>query len=184
MNDINEMKMRQGMGVKPGVFQLPSAGQHPGYQQLKSGTSFPVSSPQLQAASPQLPQHSSPQIDQQSVLSSISKTGTPLQSANSPFVVPCPSTPMAPSPMPGEAEKAGSAVHLQSNMGNAGHQSTTATSIPAPSPAIGTPGISASPLLAEFTGTDCTQGNGSTDGSGKPAVTERPIDRLIKAVSY
>ncbi|KAF2301448.1 hypothetical protein GH714_024308, partial [Hevea brasiliensis] len=109
MNDVNELKIRQGMGVKPGVFQqhLP-VGQRTTYphQQMKSGSSFPISSTQLlQAASPQLSQHSSPQVDQQNLPSSLTKTGTPLQSANSPFVVPSPSTPLAPSPIPGDSEK-------------------------------------------------------------------------------
>ncbi|GFS38958.1 hypothetical protein Acr_00g0060500 [Actinidia rufa] len=69
MNDVNDLKMRQQMGVKSGVFQQThSAGQRAAYhhQQLKSGAPFPISSPQLlQAASPQMLQHASPQIDQQ-----------------------------------------------------------------------------------------------------------------------
>ncbi|KAF2323105.1 hypothetical protein GH714_033489 [Hevea brasiliensis] len=121
MNDVNELKIRQGMGVKPGVFQQHlSAGQRTAYphQQMKSGSSFPISSPQLlQAASPQLSQHSSPQVDQQNLLSSLTKTGTPLQSANSPFVVPSPSTPLAPSPMPGDFEKPVSGISSLSNAG-------------------------------------------------------------------
>ncbi|CAN1229487.1 Mediator of RNA polymerase II transcription subunit 15a [Linum grandiflorum] len=104
MNDTNEMKIRQGLaGVKPGVFQQHlSNGQRAGYppQQMKSGASFPISSPQmLQTPSPQLLQHSSPQVDQQNLHPSLPKTGTPLQSAHSPFVVPSPSTPSA-SPIP------------------------------------------------------------------------------------
>ncbi|EOY25958.1 Uncharacterized protein TCM_027316 [Theobroma cacao] len=129
MNDVNDMKMRQGMGFKPGVFQqhLP-AGQRQSYthEQLKQGSQFPFSSPHLlQAASPQMPQHSSPQVDQQSLLTSISKTGTPFQSANSPFVVPSPSTPLAPSPMLGESEKAVPATSSLSNAANVGHQQET-----------------------------------------------------------
>ena len=179
--------MRQGLGVKPGVFQqhLP-AGQRSAYshQQLKPGPSFPISSPQLlQAASPQIPQHSSPQVDQQNLLSSLTKAGTPLQSANSPFVVPSPSTPLAPSPMPGDSEKPVSGVSSLSNAGNIGHQQTSGVGAPAPSLAIGTPGISASPLLAEFTGPDGTHGNALTNVSGKPSITEQPLERLIKAVS-
>ncbi|KAG6789062.1 hypothetical protein POTOM_005146 [Populus tomentosa] len=89
MNDVNEMKLRRGIGIKPAVFQQHlSTGQRSAFphQQMKPGSSFPISSPQmLQHASPQLQQHSSPQIDQQNLLPSLTKTETPLQSANSPF---------------------------------------------------------------------------------------------------
>ncbi|KAG2723191.1 hypothetical protein I3843_02G137400 [Carya illinoinensis] len=185
INDVSDLKMRQGLGVKPGVFQQHlSAGQRAAYshQQLKLGGSFPISSPQLQVASPQILQHSSPQIDQQNVLSSLTKVGTPLQSASSPFVVPSPSTPLAPSPMPGDAEKPISSVSSHSNAGNIGHQQTSGVGAPVPSLAIGTPGISASPLLAEFTGQDGTLGNALMNVSGKSSITEQPLERLIKAV--
>ncbi|KAK5830929.1 hypothetical protein PVK06_014724 [Gossypium arboreum] len=182
MNDVNDMK--QGISVKPGVFQqhLP-AGQRQTYthQQLKPGVQFPISSPQLHpAASPQMPQHSSPQIDQQSLLPSISKTGTPLQSANSPFVVPSPSTPLAPSPMPGESEKPAPGTSSLSNVANIGHQQGTGVQAGSQSLAIGTPGISASPLLAEFT--DGTHANVLTTVSSKSNITEQPLERLMKAV--
>ncbi|KAK2643995.1 hypothetical protein Ddye_019190 [Dipteronia dyeriana] len=185
MNDVGDLKMRQGMGVKPGVFQQHlSSSQRPAYshQQLKPGASFPISSPQLlQAASPQMPQHSSPQVDQQNLLSSLPKTGTPLQSANSPFV-PSPSTPLAPSPMPGDSEKPISGISSFSNAGNIGHQQTTSAQAAAPSLAIGTPGISASPLLAEFIGPDGTHGTALTAVPGRSSATEQPLERLLKAV--
>ncbi|CAI0459426.1 unnamed protein product [Linum tenue] len=176
INDVTDAKIRQGLGVKAGVFQQHlSSSQRGGYpQQMKSGASFPISSPQLlQTPSPQLAQHSSPQVDQQNLLSSLPGTGTPLQSANSPFVVPSPSTPLAPSPMPGDAEKPG--ISSLSNAGNVGHQHPSSL-------AIGTPGISASPLLAEFSVPDVAHGNALTTVSGKPIVSEQPLDRLIKAV--
>jgi PAX-interacting protein 1 len=186
MNDVNDMKMRQGIGVKAGGFQQHLASnQRSGYphQQLKQGP-FTVSSPQLlQATSPQIPQHSSPQVDQQNHLPSLTKVGTPLQSANSPFVVPTPSPPLAPSPMPGDFEKPISGVSSISNAANVGHQQTGGAAAPAQSLAIGTPGISASPLLAEFTGPDGAHGNALAPSSGKSSVTEEPMDRLIKAVS-
>ncbi|XP_057501857.1 mediator of RNA polymerase II transcription subunit 15a-like [Actinidia eriantha] len=186
MNDVNDLKMRQQMGVKSGVFQQThSAGQRAAYhhQQLKSGAPFPISSPQLlQAASPQMLQHASPQIDQQNMLTSLTKSGTPLQSASSSFVVPSPSTPLAPSPMPEESEKVNSGVPTLSNGGNIGHQQTAGAVTPAQSLAIGTPGISASPLLAEFTSPDGNHGNASTVLSGKSSVTEQPLERLIKVV--
>ncbi|KAJ0007057.1 hypothetical protein Pint_30219 [Pistacia integerrima] len=171
MNDVSDMKMRQGMGVKPGVFQqhlLSSQCSVYPHQQLKPGATFPISSPQMvQAASPQMPQHSSPQVDQQNLLSSLTKTGTPLQSASSPLIVPSPSTPLAPSPMPGDSDKPISGISSQANAGNIAHQLNSNTQAAAMSVAIGTPGISAAPLLAEFTGPDGTHGNSLTTVSGK-----------------
>uniref|UniRef100_A0A2P2MQJ5 Transcription cofactor n=1 Tax=Rhizophora mucronata TaxID=61149 RepID=A0A2P2MQJ5_RHIMU len=186
MTDANELKMRQGIGIKPGVFpqHLPM-GQRTAFphQQMKSGGSYPISSPQLlPAASPQLPQHSSPQVDHQNLLPSLTKTGTPLQSANSPFIVPSPSTPLAPSPALGDSEKPFSGISSLSNAGNVGHQQTVTAQATAPSLAIGTPGISASPLLAEFTGTDGAHGTALTTVSSKSSVTEQPLERLMKAV--
>ncbi|GMY18078.1 mediator of RNA polymerase II transcription subunit 15a-like isoform X5 [Fagus crenata] len=166
----------------PGVFQQHISGGRSAYQQLKPGASFSISSPQLlQAASPQIPQHSSPQVDQQNLLSSLTKAGTLLQSANSPFVVPSPSTPMAPSPMPGDSEKPVSGISSLSNAGNIGYQQKS-DGAPAPSLAIGTSGISASPLLAEFTAPDGNHGNATMNVSGKSSITEQPLERLIKVV--
>lgn len=86
---------------------------------------------------------------------------------------------MAPSPMPGESEKPSSL----SNAGNVGHQPTAGVGAQVQSLAIGTPGISASPLLAEFIGPDGTHANALSTISGKSSVTEQPLERLIKAVS-
>jgi len=150
MNDVNDMKMRQNMAVKPGVFQqhVP-AGQRSAYphQQLKTGSPFSVPANHLQASSPQVLQHSSPQVDQQNLLSSLTKAGTPLQSANSPFVVPSPSAPLAPSPMPGDSDKPVPGIFSLPNAGNVGQQQASGGVAPAPSLAIGTPGISASSVL-------------------------------------
>ncbi|KAL0335520.1 UNVERIFIED_CONTAM: Mediator of RNA polymerase II transcription subunita [Sesamum radiatum] len=181
MNDTNDMKMRHQMGGKSGVLQPHNPpGQRPSYhQQMKSGTPFSISS--QQAASPQIGHHPSPQIDQQNLLSSHTKTGTPLQSASSPFIVPSPSTSMAPSPMPGDSEKMNSGVSSLSNAGNIGHHPTATASIPNQSLAIGTPGISASPLL-EFTSPDGTHGVAPTIVSGNSNVVEQPLERLIKVV--
>ncbi|KAF3673834.1 Mediator of RNA polymerase II transcription subunit 15a [Capsicum annuum] len=181
MTDPNDLKMRQQMGMKPGVLQQQqSVGQRVGshHPQLKPG----ISSPQLhQALSPQLTQHPSPQIDQQNMLASLTKGGTPLQSASSPFVVPSPSTPLAPSPMPGDSEKVCAGLASHTTAGNTMHQQATVASAPAQSLAIGTPGISASPLLAEFTPLDGTHGNVLSTVSGKPNV-EQPLERLMKVV--
>ncbi|KAJ7962801.1 Mediator of RNA polymerase II transcription subunit 15a [Quillaja saponaria] len=177
-NGMNSLQ--QGTGVKLGTFpQHLSSSQ----RSMKSGAQFPVSSPQLlQAVSPQIPQHSSPQVDQQNLLPSLTKVGTPLQSTNSPFVVPTSSPPLAPSPMPGDFEKPISGASALTNAGTIAHQQTGGGVAPTPSLAIGTPGISASPLLAEFTGPDGAHGNALTAAPGKSSVTEQPIERLIRAV--
>ncbi|CAH8252457.1 unnamed protein product [Arabidopsis lyrata] len=180
MNDMNDLTSRQGMNVSRGMFQQHSLqGQRATYplQQLKPGA---VSSPQLlQGASPQMSQqHLSPQVDQKN-LSTVNKMGTPLQPANSPFVVPSPSTPLAPSPMQVDSEKPGAS---SLSMGNIARQQATGMQGVVQSLAIGTPGISASPLLQEFTSPDGNILNPLTITSGKPSATELPIERLIRAV--
>ncbi|KAL3338815.1 hypothetical protein AABB24_027774 [Solanum stoloniferum] len=181
MTDANDLKIRQQMGIKTGVLQQQqSVGQRVGshHPQLKPG----ISSPQLhQALSPQVTQHPSPQIDQQNMLASLTKAGTPLQSASSPFVVPSPSTPLAPSPMPGDSEKVCAGLGSHTTAGNIMHQQATVATAPAQSLAIGTPGISASPLLAEFTPLDGTHANVSAAVPGRSSV-EQPLDRLMRAV--
>ena len=49
--------------------------------------------------------------------------------------------------------------------------------------AVTIPGISASPLLAEFTSVDESQANMPTQAPTKSSAVERPLDRLLKAVS-
>jgi len=178
LHDVNDLKMRQGLGVRSGAFPSHlSSVQRYSHQQLKPGASFPLSSPQLlPAVSPQISQHSSPQIDQQNVPPSVR---TPLQSANSPFA-PSPSTPMVPSPMPGDPEKP--VVISLSNAANVGHQQTNIVPGAPRSLSVGTPGISPSPFL-ECGAPDATHGNASTVPSGKSRVTEQPLERLLKAVS-
>lgn len=182
MGAVNDMSSRQGLGIKSGVFpQHHAAGQHAVFhQQMKPGVSFPMSSPQMLQTSPQILQNSSPQMDQQSMLSSLSKAGTPLQSVNSPFVVPSPSAPLAPSPMLGDSEKLN--VSTLTTVGNARLQQSAVPPASTQSMAIGTPGISASPLLAEFSNQDAAHGTTSA-AIAKSSVSDLPLDRLIRAVS-
>ncbi|XP_076910671.1 mediator of RNA polymerase II transcription subunit 15a-like [Bidens hawaiensis] len=158
INDVSDIKPRQQMGMmKSGAYQQHQRSAY--HQQLKPGAPF---SPQLlSSASPQMSQHASPQIDQSNML----------KSANSPFTAPSPSTSSA-SPLPGELING---VPSLSNVGNTGHQQ------PSSAVAIGTPGISASPLLAEFTSPDGTHGAVASIGAGK-SVTEQPLERLLKVV--
>ncbi|KAL8528348.1 hypothetical protein ACS0TY_005962 [Phlomoides rotata] len=178
MNDANDVKTRHQIGVKSGGLpQHSSSGQRSSYhqQQMKPGTPFSISPQQvLQAASPQIEYSDA----------AYKKAGTPLQSAsaNSPFIVPSPSTSMAPSPMPGDSDKINSGVSSLTNAGNSIHHPTTAASVPNQSLAIGTPGISASPLLAEFTSPDGTHGITSTIVSRNSNAVEQPLERLLKLV--
>ncbi|KAF4386189.1 hypothetical protein F8388_016441 [Cannabis sativa] len=182
LNSLQQTPVNAHQQANSGVFQqhLP-AGQRNAYshQQLKSNSPFSISSNQLLQASSPL-QHSSPQVDQQNLLPSLTKIGTPLQSVSSPFV-PSPPTPLAPSPMPSDSDKPHHGASSLTNAGNVGQQQTSVVA-PAQSLAIGTPGISASPLLAEFSGPDGTHGNTLVSVSGKSSVTEQPLDRLMKAV--
>ncbi|RZC52888.1 hypothetical protein C5167_021329 [Papaver somniferum] len=83
--------------------------------------------------------------------------------------------------IPGDPEKQTSGVSSQSNAGNIGHVHDIAYLGQVQSPAIGTPGISPSPLIEEFTGPNGNQVTSST--ITKPSVTEQPIERLLKAVN-
>ncbi|XP_076952488.1 mediator of RNA polymerase II transcription subunit 15a-like [Bidens hawaiensis] len=163
ISDGGDVKLRQQMNVKPGGFQHAAAQRSAYHQQLKPGAPF---SPQLlSAASPQMSQHASPQIDQSNMF----------KSANSPFAVPSPSTSSA-SPLPGDFERINGVSSL-SNVGNIGHQQPSSSVLPNQ---IGTPGISASPLL-EFTSPDVNNGLVPSMGPGKSTATE-PLERLLKAV--
>lgn len=180
-NDVTELKVRQGAAMKSGMYQqMGQRGNY--YQQLKQGGAFPISSPQnLQASSPQISHHS-PQVDQHNLLPSQLKTGTPLHSANSPFV-PSPSPPVAPSPIPVDSDKPLSNLSSLTNTGQAGHQQTSLAP-QTQSIAVNTPGISASPLLAEFTSADGGQAIIPAQVPTKSSTAERPLDRLLKAVSH
>ncbi|KAL8113360.1 hypothetical protein AgCh_020615 [Apium graveolens] len=181
VSDSADSKMRQQLSVNSSAFQKhPSESQR--YQQLKSGNQLSISSPQLlQPASPQISHYGSPQVDQPNILIALNKAGTPLQPTSSPSIVPSPSTPNLPSPMLGESEKVNSAVSSLSKAGNIGHQ-TVGTLVPAQSRGIGTPGISASLLLDEFTSPEAHHSIPATTLSGKANATEEPLKRLIKVV--
>jgi len=122
--------------------------------------------------------HHSPQVDQHNLLPSQLKTGTPLHSADSPFVL-SPSPPVAPSPIPVESDEPLSNFSSLTSTGQPGNKQT---SLPhqTQSIAANTPGISASPLLAEFTSADGSQ---ATQVPTKSSAAERPLNRLLKAVS-
>lgn len=163
------------IGVSSGMVQQHhSTGQNLDYlhQSLLSANPH-----HLHATSPQTSQHSCPQIDQQNYLSPLSKSGTPLQSDASLFIVPSPSTPLTPSSVPVDLDKHPSGVLPLSVAENNGHPQTPVAlaqvQIQNQALTMGTPGISVSPLLAELT---------SPDGNEQSRIMEQPLDRLLKAV--
>ncbi|ONK79526.1 uncharacterized protein A4U43_C01F7250 [Asparagus officinalis] len=174
MNELRQLKVKQGSDIKSRLNEY-SAGQHHSYyyNQLKPRASYSISSPPiLPPLLPQISNHSSPHIDQNGQLSSIPKVkGSPL-SANSPLSV-TPSTPFAPLPTPVDSEK------QQSAISSAAHQQTPASPLQPHSLIISTPGISASPLLAECTSQDENQPDVPTSRTN---ATKQPVDRLIKVV--
>ncbi|KAL7227334.1 hypothetical protein ACSBR1_022223 [Camellia fascicularis] len=119
---------------------------------------FLPSTPHMNVGSPRTSQHSSPHIDQKNLLSPLSRAGTPLQSAASPFVVPSPSTPLTPSSLTLDPEIHSSGISPLSVAENTEHPQTpvgvaeiqSQATIQNQFLAIGTPEISVSPLLAEF----------------------------------
>ncbi|RAL39851.1 hypothetical protein DM860_013052 [Cuscuta australis] len=179
MADSNDLKLTQHMPVKTGVVQQHQSvvGQRMAVQHQSS-----ISSPQLQQAlSPQLSHHTSPQIDKQNTLAPLTKVATPLQSTSSPLVVPSPSTPLVQSPMPGESEKVSPGITSLPSAGNIAYQKAPCASALGQSLSIATPGISASPLLDEFSSLDGTHANVASI-SGTTSV-DQPLQRLIKVAS-
>ncbi|CAL5356681.1 unnamed protein product [Camellia sinensis] len=155
--EVNEPKVGRVIGFSSGVpQQYHSVGQQMEY----SPQYFLPSTPHMNVGSPQTSQHSSPHIDQKNLLSPLSRAGTPLQSAASPFVVPSPSTPLTPSSLPLDPEIHSSGISPLSVAENTEHPQTpvgvaeiqSQATIQNQFLAIGTPEISVSPLLAEFNG--------------------------------
>ncbi|KAF9587764.1 hypothetical protein IFM89_005496 [Coptis chinensis] len=185
MNDISDMHGKQSMNVKSGMLpQHHAEGQKSFYSHqppLTPGALLRSLSPQsLQASSPHTSQHS-PQTDPQSMISpSLSKSGTPIQSANSPMISLSPSTCFTPSPIPSDHEKQNTGAPFQSNAG--GKRQAVTSGSQSHSPVIDTPGILSPALLAEVASPDKNQGCASTVISGKTIETESPTERLIKAV--
>ncbi|KAJ7570704.1 hypothetical protein O6H91_01G132400 [Diphasiastrum complanatum] len=197
-----DMKMKQAT-VKQALLQqqqfknrhlFPQQIQQQQQQQLKVGSPQNVSSPQiLQAPSPQLSQQMSPQPDQQSFTSpalQIPKAGTPMQAATPPFMSPSPSMlPVTSPPIEDvDAKVTTAAMSLIANSQNIQtFQSATTTPNNA---AIGTPGLSVSPLL-DFSPSP-TLGMAAQDGTQlhtlgtslaeKSASNEPPLDRILKMI--
>eukprot|EP01018_Ginkgo_biloba_P031994 Gb_13858 [translate_table: standard] len=199
-SDVNsEAKAKQAAAFKQAFMQMSQRSvyqqqqqQHQQQQQFNPASSLSASSPQLlQAASPQISQQFSPQIDQQSLMSSslpFPKVGTPLQHASSPSTLP------APSPLMEDGERhSTSIISSISNAGSAqGLQQSVATPSNAQSLAIGTPGISASPLLGDLS-LSPAQNIVSQDGSqiispgilisDKSTTAIPPFERLVKMMN-
>lgn len=173
-------------GGKTGMFPQPHlTGQHEtAYPQLKMGPPCPDSSPQLlDATSLQLPQHSSLQTSPWNLPSTLPKAGTSLQFAPYPCIGTLTPTSVRPSPIPAGSKKLPSFISSIPNAGNIGHQETVHGLTKAQYLSIGTPGMLTSPLLPEFSSVAGKHGNASQNIFGKLNATERPPERLTKAVS-
>ncbi|KAK9150483.1 hypothetical protein Syun_008792 [Stephania yunnanensis] len=181
-NEVGDYKTIQGISAKSGKVPYNSPSLQPAHEHVLKTSPYPVSSPRpAQAASPQVSQHSSPQTDQQNLVSCLSRAGTPLQSTNSSIIALSPSTSLAQSPAQGDREKPSSAVSSHSNAGSTVDQQAVSLAKPH-SAVISTPGISASPLLAESTATDNNQFSAPTIVSGESCKTEQPHERLLKVI--
>ncbi|KAJ8626223.1 hypothetical protein MRB53_019530 [Persea americana] len=172
-------------GGKTGMFPQPHlTGQHEtAYPQLKTGPPCPDSSPQLlHATSLQLPQHSSLQTSPWNLPSTVPKEGTSLQFAPYPCIGTHPPISVRPSPILAGSKKLPSFISSIPNAGNIGHQETVHGLTKAQYLSIGTPGMLNSPLLPEFSSVAGKHGNASQNIFGKLNATERPPERLTKAV--
>ncbi|KAK9132052.1 hypothetical protein Scep_011580 [Stephania cephalantha] len=184
-NEVRDYKTIQGISAKSGKVPYNSPGLQSAHEHVLKTSPYHVSSPRppAQAASPQVSQHSSPQTDQQNLVSCLSRAGTPLQSTNSSIIaVLSPSTSLAQySPAQGDPEKPSSAVSSHSNAGSTVDQQAVSLAKPH-SAVISTPGISASPLLAESTPTDNYQFSAPAIVSGESCKTDQPHERLLKVI--
>ncbi|XP_076959346.1 mediator of RNA polymerase II transcription subunit 15a-like [Bidens hawaiensis] len=139
---------------------------HQFHQQTKHSTKLNVNQPQHQindANELKIKQEIKSESLKQ--LSSVTKSSTPLQPASSAFVVSSPSTPST-SNVQGNPDKIVCwGASLLANEGN-----------------ICTPGVSASPLLAESTNPDVNHANDASVISGKSTSVEQPLERLLKVV--
>ncbi|KAJ0966576.1 hypothetical protein J5N97_023493 [Dioscorea zingiberensis] len=174
MNAANDMNDKQNSGSKPGDCQnhFSTVERHNYARQLKGLDSVNVSSPQnLQASSPPL-SPPSPESDWGSLLTVFLDEGISSKPIDSLLINKSPSTPSVPE----EPEQQGK-LSLP-NAGHNGQHQTTNVSIQASVLVLGTPAMSASPLIPEFAGPDSDQGNTTTE---KLTKKEDP-ERLIKVV--
>lgn len=193
LNDINDLKVRLGMGVekpqhqeiavkdsraKRGIsdisgllLQHPSGGQSSTYisQHSNSGASFPTSSPKVSC--PQLAKKS-PHIDVQNLTTPLTGVETPFRVANSTSASVIPSSSLNQSFMPGNAGK------IENQLGHRPGSIEPGTSL-----VVCTPEMSASSLLEKSNNLDGINDKMSKINSAEPSVAEQPIQRLINLVS-
>ncbi|XP_057972227.1 mediator of RNA polymerase II transcription subunit 15a-like isoform X2 [Malania oleifera] len=177
--NINDLEMRQLMDFGTEMHQKHHTTDHG--SEFRDQSLLSTTTNQLQAISPQTPEPSSPQIDQENLLPAVSKVGKFLQSATSPLVATSLST-ITPLSVPVDLHDHLSSVSQLSTAENvvgrshmpvaqAGVQSLTHTQNELL--ATVTSGMSASPLLAEFIFEDSTQ---------QSNAVEQPFERLRKAL--
>lgn len=202
-SDINtEVKAKLTATFKPASVKHQQLGQVSVYQPQRQQhqpfndtASLPSSSPHHFQDSSQVSQHFTPQIDKQSLITSspqLPKIETPVQPAASPCLASSPSTlPMPSTLMENVDTKSSPVVYSVSNTGSAqGLQQSVTTSANGQTLTIGTPGISASPLLGTSS-PNLAQNLVSQDGSqtmspgfmmDEKQAAEAPIERLVKGI--
>ncbi|KAF5195299.1 Mediator of rna polymerase ii transcription subunit 15a, partial [Thalictrum thalictroides] len=161
-NIVSNIQGKQSINVNSGVFQQPqTTGRQSAYNELpaKHGVVSNMSSPYpLLSSSPYASQYSSPQTDQLSMIS-LSKSEMPLKPASSPMFSLSPSTSLTQSPiLVDHDEKQTSSISSHSNVGNCKQMQIDTSG------AVNIQG-SASPIVSSIT-----------------IATEKPIERLIRAV--
>ncbi|XP_058226050.1 mediator of RNA polymerase II transcription subunit 15a-like isoform X5 [Rhododendron vialii] len=182
LNDVNNMKVRQGIGFKEGSFlQNHSTGKlsvsNPHI--LRSG---PPSPQVIEASSPQVSQFYSPQFDQKILHTPFANSGSRLNSPNSRSVGPSPSTSIGPFLTKGDPIKLTSVVSSLASSGDVEFKESSSKLPLHTSYVISTPGLSPSYLLGESDGLDGNQNQVSTTNFCESRLTEEPIQRLVKAV--
>ncbi|VVA27319.1 PREDICTED: mediator of RNA [Prunus dulcis] len=175
-----KQELRRHMITEQLVQQQKIVHQHHEPVKLQSGASFPHAVPKILGSSCQEISQYSSQIDKKNLLIPLTKARTTLYPANSPSIKISSLVPLAASSRTGDSEKPISDTSSLSNAGSTGDPQVNGAQSPSPF-VISTPGMSASPLLEEYT--NGIHRNTSTIISDELTVSEQPIQRLTKVVN-
>lgn len=183
LNDVNNMKVRQGIGFKEGSFLHNHSAGKLSVSNPHIFRSGPPSPQLIQASSPQVPQLYSPQFDQKVLHMPFANSGSRLNSPNSRSVGPSPSTSIGPFLTKGDPSKLTSAVSSLASSGDVELKESSSKLPLHTSYVISTPGLSPSYLLGESDSLDGNKNQVSATDFCESRLTEEPIQRLVKAVS-
>ncbi|KAH0981416.1 hypothetical protein GBA52_008593 [Prunus armeniaca] len=175
-----KQELRRHMITEQLVQQQKIVHQHHEPVKLQSGASFPPAVPKILGSSCQEISQYSSQIDKKNLLIPLTKARTTLYPANSPSIKISSLVPLAASSRTGDSEKPISDTSSLSNAGSTGDPQVNVAQSPSPF-VISTPGMSASPLLEEYT--NGIHHNTSTIISDELTASEQPIQRLTKVVN-